>query len=282
MNRRALILQAAQAASAVREEAGCDQFAPVDPYAIARALGIEVRFVEFSMEGFYIKGTPPRILLSAFRPLARRAFTCAHEVGHHHFGHGSTLDVLQEDDRDATDQPDEVLAQSFAGFLLLPSIGIRGAFKRRGWSIPEADPQQIHAVASEFGVGYSTLVSHLAIGLRDLPNTRRTELDRWNPKRIRRALLGYDEDAALTILDAQSRATAVDLEVGQLIALPVGIELTGPRFRRVSTRAGFDFYRALSAGVTEIENGNTNLQLRVAKAAFVGRAIFRHLEDFDD
>lgn len=282
MNRRALILQAAQAASAVREEAGCDQFAPVDPYAIARTIGIEVRFVEASMEGFYVKGTPPRILLSAFRPLARRAFTCAHEIGHHHFGHGSTLDVLQEDDRETTDQPDEVLAQAFAGFLLLPSIGIRGAFKRRGWSIPEADPQQIHVVACEFGIGYSTLVSHLAVGLRDLPSSRRSELDRWNPKRIRRAILGYDEEAALTTLDKQNRASTVDLEVGQLLALPEGVELPGPRFRHVSTRVGFDFYRALSAGVAKIENGNTSVQLRVAKAAFVGRAIFRHLEDSDD
>ena len=70
MNRRTLILDGAQAASDVRDQLGLDLIAPVDPYLIAEGLGIRVRFLPVSMEGFYQKGNPPRIMLSALRPLA--------------------------------------------------------------------------------------------------------------------------------------------------------------------------------------------------------------------
>jgi Zn-dependent peptidase ImmA (M78 family) len=90
LNRRALIIDAAQAASDARDRVGFDLIAPIDVYDLAERLGVRVLFLDVSMEGFYQKGPPSRILLSAQRPLARRAFTCAHEIGHHWFGHGST------------------------------------------------------------------------------------------------------------------------------------------------------------------------------------------------
>jgi hypothetical protein len=102
-----LVLEGAQAASDARDSVGIDLIAPVDIYAVAEAIGIRVRFLPVSMEGFYRKGSPPRVMLSALRPLARRAFTCAHEIGHHWFGHGSTIDELQGDDRHDSDIPEE-------------------------------------------------------------------------------------------------------------------------------------------------------------------------------
>jgi Zn-dependent peptidase ImmA (M78 family) len=105
LSRRALILEGAQAASDARDSVGFDLVAPVDIYAVAEAMGVRVRFLPVSMEGFYRKGSPPRVMLSALRPLARRAFTCAHEVGHHWFSHGSTIDELQTDDRHESVMP---------------------------------------------------------------------------------------------------------------------------------------------------------------------------------
>src|SRR5271165_5260786 len=80
VNRRSLVLEGAQAASDARDSVGIDLIAPVDIYAVAESIGIRVRFLPVSMEGFYRKGSPPRVMLSALRPLARRAFTCAHEI----------------------------------------------------------------------------------------------------------------------------------------------------------------------------------------------------------
>src|SRR3546814_6969436 len=47
--------------------------------------------------GMYQRAPPPRIHLSARRPLPRRAYNCAHELGHHVFAHGSSIDELRED-----------------------------------------------------------------------------------------------------------------------------------------------------------------------------------------
>jgi hypothetical protein len=78
-----------------REAAEVDPFGPADPYAAAESFRLRVTFSATSMEGFYFK--PANILVSSLRPVGRRAFTCAHELGHHWFGHGSTIDQLQED-----------------------------------------------------------------------------------------------------------------------------------------------------------------------------------------
>lgn len=81
----------------VQKEAGLALNSPICIYDLCDRLNVTVRFVDISMEGTYYKGENPRILLSALRPLPRRNFTCAHELGHHVFGHGSTIDDLIED-----------------------------------------------------------------------------------------------------------------------------------------------------------------------------------------
>src|SRR5687768_16101242 len=98
MDRRALTRQGMQGAADARDQLDLDPFGPIDPYLVAVQLGIKVVFLDTSMEGFYFKQPTPRILLSSLRPVPRRAFTCAHEIGHHWFGHGSTIDQLQEDE----------------------------------------------------------------------------------------------------------------------------------------------------------------------------------------
>jgi Zn-dependent peptidase ImmA (M78 family) len=96
-NRRALATQAMQAAAATRAKAKLDQVGPICIYGLCETLGVTVRFNNINMEGMYQRGVPPRIHLSARRPLPRRAYNCAHELGHHIFGHGSSIDELRED-----------------------------------------------------------------------------------------------------------------------------------------------------------------------------------------
>ena len=81
-NRRILATQAIQAATATRATARLDQTQPICIYDLCETLGIVVRFNNINMDGMYQRGVPPRIHLSARRPLPRRVFNCAHELGH--------------------------------------------------------------------------------------------------------------------------------------------------------------------------------------------------------
>jgi hypothetical protein len=281
-NRRTLLQRANQAAVDARSAAGLDLTAPIDVYELAERLEARVLFLDVSMEGFYQKGPPARILLSAKRPLARRAFTCAHELGHHWFGHGSRIDELKADERHQSDIPEEVLANGFASFLLMPSIGLRSAFNGRGWSIDTADPMQMLTIATEFGVGYTTLLTHLAISLRDLPYERREELERWTPQRIRQHLLGDDEFTGLAIVDAHSEAKSVDLEIGYGLTVPSGTVVEGAALKQLRSAPMFDVYEAVKRGRSTLTVTGRKIEARVAPASFVGRANYRFLEDPDE
>jgi Zn-dependent peptidase ImmA (M78 family) len=287
MDRRALHRQGMLAAAECRDQLDLDPFGPVDPYAIAEALGVKVVFLDTSMEGFYFKQPTPRVLLSSLRPVPRRAFTCAHELGHHWFGHGSTIDQLKEDDRGDSDKPDEILANAFAGALLMPTVGLRGAFARRGWVQANPTPLQLFTIACQFGVGYDTLLSHMSYVLREISSGRRAELDRWGPQRIRRELLKEDYDALL-IVDSDNEAATFDVETGTAVLLPLGVTLSGNALDHVRTTEGFEIYEAVRRGVAEVSGLAEPFQIRVMPAevdgtkGYVGAAANRFEEDPDE
>jgi hypothetical protein len=287
MDRRALYRQGMQAASECRDQLDLDLFGPVDPYAIAAQLGIKVVFLDASMEGFYFKQPTPRILLSSLRPVPRRAFTCAHEIGHHWFGHGSTIDELQDDERADSDKPEEVLANAFAGALLMPSVGLRGAFARRGWDQSNPTPLQLFTIACQFGVGYETLLKHLSFALREINSGRRAELKRWSPQRIRRQLLDDDYDALL-IVDAHNEAASFEVEDGAAVLLPPGTAVSGSALDHVHSLEDFELYEAAKRGIATITGLSQSFEVRVMPKEFegakgyVGAAANRFEEDPDE
>jgi Zn-dependent peptidase ImmA (M78 family) len=64
---------------------------------LAEQEGVEVRFSALpSAEGIYSPGKPV-IVVSSLRPAGRQAYTGAHELGHHIYGHGEQFDELVED-----------------------------------------------------------------------------------------------------------------------------------------------------------------------------------------
>ncbi len=281
-NRRELILEAAQAAADARDAADADDIAPIDIYRIAAQLGVKVKFLDVSMEGIYKKGPPSMMILSSLRPLPRRAFTCAHELGHHCFGHGSTVDQLQKDDRRDSDKPEEVLADAFAGFMLMPTIGLRRAFSARKWKIETAEPIQIATIASEFGVGYATLIAHLTYVLHQVTPEHRSQLLLTTPKKIRQGLLDGEEVSSLTIIDRHSQNSVIDLELGQGLVLPAPVDIKSERIQLARDYGDFKLFRAASRGVQKIRVGLREMTVRVGPVAYVGKAEFRHLEDPDE
>ena len=251
-----------------------------------------MRFNNINMEGMYQRGVPPRIHLSARRPLPRRAYNCAHELGHHVFGHGSSIDELREDAKaHPWEDPKEFLADTFAGFILMPIIGLRRAFSVRGWTPETATAAQIFTIACEFGVGYATLLTHLSVGMNMLSSGRASALQRVSPKALRMDILGALTPEPLIVADRyHCPPPTLDAEVKTLLLLPPGT--------RVAVGDGLAFERDLSAGrlfravkpgiVQATANDDWAVFVRVAPIqknepyGYVGLAQFRHLEEDPD
>ena len=288
-NRRALATQAMQAATATRAQASLDQAGPICVYGLCETLGVVVRFNNFNMEGMYQRGRPPRIHLSARRPLPRRAYNCAHELGHHVFGHGSSIDELREDAKaQPWEDPKEFLADTFAGFILMPIIGLRRAFSVRGWTPETATPAQIFAIACEFGVGYATLLTHLSAGVTMLSCGRAAALRRLTPKALRMDILGALTPEPLIVTDHHRTAPTLDAEVKTLLLLPPGTEVTGGGLAHERDLAAGRLFRAVKPGVFQASTGEWAVFVRVApvqkdeRYGYVGLARYRHLEEDPD
>lgn len=288
-NRRALATQAMQAAAETRAKGKLDQASPICIYGLCETLGVQVRFNNINMEGMYQRGLPPRIHLSARRPLPRRAYNCAHELGHHVFGHGSSIDELREDAKvQPWEDPKEFLADTFAGFILMPIIGLRRAFSIRGWTTESATPAQIFAIACEFGVGYATLLTHLSVGVNMLSRGRANALRRVSPKALRMDILGAMTSEPLIVADRHRGAPTLDAEVKTLLLLPPRSEATGGGLAFDRDLASGRLFRAVKPGVFQVTADDWAVFVRVAPIqksepyGYLGLAQYRHLEEDPD
>lgn len=285
LNRRALATKALQVASGTRAKAKLDQHSPICIYELCETLGVKVRFNNINMEGMYQRGAPPRIHLSALRPLARRAYNCAHELGHHVFGHGSSIDELREEAKEHPwEDPKEFLADTFAGFMLMPIMGLRRAFAARGWRPETATAAQMLTIACDFGVGYETLVTHLSAGVNLISPTRAAALKHTTPKALRASILGALTPEPLIVADRYRVGPTLDAEVKMLLLLPPGTEITGSSLDHERDLAHGRLFRALRPGIVRAtaDRGTWAAFIRIAPEAYVGLAQYRHLEDEPD
>ncbi len=271
-----------------RPELDLDTRIAVDIYDACDALGVSVRSVGINMEGMYVRD-PPQILISALRPYPRRTFTCAHELGHHVFGHGSTIDQLVEEASDPRRlDPRELLVQLFAGHLLMPVLGMRRAFAQRGWDVRCAGPAQLLTIACSFGVSYQALVTHLVSSLEMLPEWRAGELRRVPLPRVREMLTGRASNDPLVVVDRHWLLPTVDTEVGTDILLPPGSRIAGgTRVLEPTNPVGqCPMFRAATPGVCTVEfpaEGQLSTRpVRVARHQYVGLSQYRFLEDQGD
>jgi Zn-dependent peptidase ImmA (M78 family) len=284
-NRQALATRAVQTAAATRAKAKLDQKSPICIYGLCAALGITVRFNDINMEGMYQRGVPPRIHLSARRPLARRTFNCAHELGHHVFGHGSSIDELREDAQlQPSKDPKEFLANAFAGFTLMPIIGLRYAFSIRGWIPETATASQIFTIACDFGVGYSTLLTHLSASVNMLSRARAAALQRVTPRVLRAEILGTLTPEPLVVADLYSASPTLDAEVGTLLLLPPQTEAVRDSLVFVQDFPNGRLFRAVHPGIVQVRVAAMDWAafIRIAPESYVGLAQYRHLEDDPD
>jgi hypothetical protein len=246
-------------------------------------LGIEVIFrPENSLGGIYDK-TSETILIPTHRPPGRQAFTCAHEIGHWFFGHGTGIDEISELERFDETDPNERLVDIFASYLLMPPWAVREAYNKRKWKIGNCTAQQTYTVAGHLGVGYETLVQHLRFSLNLISSQHAEKLLKSTPKQLRHLILGDATAPHLVIADDSWSHVAVDLQVGDIAIVPAGAILEGQSVGLVGDHKLGQLIQARRPGISRAESRDQSwaLFIRVSRKDFVGRSIYRHLEDPD-
>jgi Zn-dependent peptidase ImmA (M78 family) len=278
-----LARQALRGALEIRRRVSVANSEPVCIFDIAEQLGIEVVFrPETSLGGLYNK-TTQTILIPTHRPAGRQAFTCAHEIGHWFFGHGTSIDEISDVERYYEDNAKERVVDIFASYLLMPPRAVREAYNKRGWETGNCTPMQAYVVAGQLGVGYETLVQHMRYSLRLISNTHAEQLLKTTPQKLRHALLGADRTQRLVFVDLAWTKVAIDLQVGDLAIVPKTAKLEGSSAVIVGDHELGTIIEARAPGVSRIEllNKAWSAFVRVSRKDFIGRSIYRHLEDPD-
>ena len=163
----------------------------VDVVDVARRLGAEVYFHPFGddgVEGAYklVEGLP-FILVNAHRPLVRRRYTVAHEIGHMRLG-GSDAGIVESARKMDGPDPDERNANRFAAYLLMDPAGVARLVA------DSQDPlMRIVAVATTYVVSPIAAAIHLSdlglISAADKESFRQTSASRQTTSQMR--ALGY-------------------------------------------------------------------------------------------
>jgi len=257
---------------------------PICVYDVAaEKLKIEVRFQGgASFGGMYAKETQT-VLVPSERPAGRRAYTCAHELGHWHFDHGTKLEELSEMDKGDSDDSDEILANQFAGHFLMPKWAIEKAFTDRKLNPDSAMAQSFYAIASQFGVGYTTIVNHMYYSLGLLPARQFDRLLRSSPKTIKEQLLEQSLPNRLVLVDSSwNQSVPIDLEVGDGVLCLFSARAENERLLPQSFSGG-SLFLAVTPGFSSMTASDQPRakRVRISRKGFTGRSIFRHLEDPD-
>jgi Zn-dependent peptidase ImmA (M78 family) len=281
VRRKQLVMKALEAALKVRRDMHVGLWTPVCVYDLADKMGVDVRFLPYSsMEGIYSKSDCPVIVVSALRPTGRQAYTCAHELGHHIFGHESSVSNARN-----RGDPQEILADMFAGFLLMPKSAVEHAFTIRGWDPHSCTPLQLYTIAGWLSVGYQTLIYHMTNTLHLLPAYRARNLEKIPLGTIRAEYLKRETKENLIIVDTDWSERAIDVQVGDLIQLPANVHQEGDLvYFQEDNQHGRLFCAIRQGQQGRFFHPATGwaASVRVSRKNFVGRALYRHLEDPDD
>jgi hypothetical protein len=161
----------------------------------------------------------------------------------------------------------------------MPKLVVLSAFARRGWDASSPSARQVFIIAHELGVGYGTLIEHLASTLRELDEHDADRLRRVGLHKTRTELAGSPCDGDVVVVDEFWRRSFVDVETGDVIIAPLGTEVTGSAI--APGDGGRRHLIAVDAGTAELHLRDVGIRLtvRVSKQGFTGLARYRHLED---
>jgi hypothetical protein len=180
---------------------------------------MDLQFVDVpSIEGMYLhEGRNRRVCVCGRRPAWRQRFTAAHELGHCVLGHGSTIDASGELGELTPSNPEEHAADVFARYLLMPPRAVYNGFRGRGANPLSPTPMEAYIVSSWLGVGYSTLVNHMALTLNLYDLQTRDALLRTSVKQLKHLAATVVTKCDVWLLDSMWTGGTVHTQLGDMI-----------------------------------------------------------------
>jgi hypothetical protein len=219
--------------------------------------------------------------VTSLRPIGRMAYSCAHEIGHHVFGHGSHINEVKEQTQKTKKSNEEYIAEIFAGFLLMPKLAVNYGFSQRKWSCPNCTPKQVFIIAGWLGVGYTTLVNHMCHTLRLITTAKAKELSKVSLGKIKQELVGEQFQKNVFWVDKYWVGRPIDLCVGDLIITEEALELEGNIAESVPLKLVERTLIALRPGIGRLKTHDESwtVFVRVSRQEYKGWGKYRHLED---
>lgn len=286
LSKQSLARAAFSAAYKFRSNQEKPQHEAINVIDVSIKLGISVRYVDLpSLEGMFVR-QPASIYVSALRPTPRQNFTCAHELGHYCFNHGSQVEELvQSASTNKNADPNEYIANVFAASLLMPSAAIAWICKVRGGDL-RADyftSQNVYSIATRLGVGYSTLTNQLYYGLNLIQTAQYRLLGEQNLKSIRKSIVGDHIPGHLIDVHFDWIDTPIDLRVGDYLYFRFLITADKENLEKVRDVGEGALFLAKRPGIVTVRSAQTGWanQVRVSRPSYTGLAEYRHLDDPD-
>lgn len=258
---------------------GIEAHLPICPYALAEAMGFDVRFVNIpSFEGMYV-ANQNLILISAERPEGRKRFTCAHEIGHHVLKHGTIIDEILEH---GSNKQEEIEADFFASILLMPPSAISRLLIHYGKTSEKLSHIDIYILSKYFGVSYQAFLTHAHSNLKIISYKNYQDLKNANLPKIREVLCGEVCNNQVFYLGSWWIEKAVDMEVGDYLLSDTMLKIDGAEIiEKISSKKQF-LYKALAPGITRLYNNAWSGFIKISRKNFTGLYQFKYEEEVEE
>jgi len=208
--------------------------------------------------------------------VGRQHFTAAHELGHHVLGHGTSFDAVIDEFGEANDlTPDEVAADAFARYILMPPRAVQVAFRQRGFDLGHLEPLAVYRAACWLGVGYSTLLNQMLYSLGLLKPLDYKRLSKISPKNIKAKLAGAVSDHDVWPVDHLWVDRRLRTQLGDLL---IGLAPGRSTHMLKELEGGKYIANAVGESVFPLATGGS-LTVSVSRAAYVGFYEYRYLRE---
>jgi len=272
----------AKAALRLRHDLDIPRDAAVDPFEVAERMKVQVRYMALSsMEGMYARRPGPLVMLSTLRPRGRRHFTLGHELGHHHFDHGTQVDEYVDGTTDDGSE-EERLANAFSRNLLMAPRAVRAALSGMNIDPDTLTPHEAYRLSSFFGVAYAALINHLCWSMRLITKYQLKDLLRVQPGTVKLELTDQKCNGVVEVVDERWVHRPLDLRVDDLAIVPATASVVGNVLEALRPVRDGLLVRAAAPGIGQVTTSSWAVFARVEPHEFVGIAKYRHLEPEDE
>jgi len=276
-----LIRTAARRAMSFRLANGVPLDSPCDIYQLIPSSRVDLQFVDIpSLEGMYLdEPESHRICVGAHRPVGRQRFTAAHELGHHVFQHGTRIDaIIRNGDAHAGSRNEELIADTFARYILMPSRAVQTAFRLRNVNPSHPDPASTYSAACWLGVGYETLLSQMECSLKILASADRKCLSKTGPKAIKAELYGGAVAVDVWPLDELWAGMRLHCQIGDVI---LGLQpVSSTPVSDCLLQAAHGAFTAAGVGnIHALLRSNRAVQISISRRPYVGFYEYRYMAE---